>query len=60
MTRTIMFCRKCDHETPSFDSQDNDGFMRAMNRMKHHIKTEHPLVRKPHNHIDWHYLGRSK
>ena len=57
MTRATLFCTKCEFEAPSFDTDDNYGFSKAMDGLKSHIKEAHPLVRKPHDHINWRYSG---
>ena len=53
MSYVVMYCRKCGLEVPSFNRESDERFQRAMNRLKVHMKQEHPRVRKFHRNIDW-------
>lgn len=53
MNYVVMYCRKCGLEVPSFNRKSEEGFVKAMNRLKHHMKQEHSKVKDFNFYVDW-------
>lgn len=53
MNYVIMYCRKCGLEVPSFNRKSDQQFVKAMNRLKHHMKKEHSEVKDFNFYVDW-------
>ena len=57
MDPVVLYCKKCDYVTFSFDRLDDYAFTKALNRIKSHMEKEHPRVRNIYRNYDWRRSG---
>ncbi len=53
MNYVVMYCRKCGLEVPSFNRKSDEGFLKAMNRLRSHMNNEHQEARDFNFYVDW-------